>query len=427
MMSCDIIQDLLVLYSADECSEQSRQLIEEHLKTCKHCRTTLETLRAPVMPAEDLSIRTDLDNRAQNFDFRNGFKKIRRRWLVSLLSVLLIFPLIGAGFMVRNQIRGDGIAFTNLDELLAARSFLKSVQTRQYEKAFAFLDVHAMYEEMTEGQTANLTDLGKEYTKVEIGGDNWYVNQEVHLNEYRNYSSSYDESTFWKEMMVYNDELRSQTLIPEDQFEAAAKLFTDRTDQVVFIDPAEQTIENEGSSYTRITTGDGAAYYYPLAQGFSPDQFQPAILMDSSFVIPASVFESTLAQIQKEQANIRESAEYYRKMGLEQYTELMREDFLANMHQLEETGITIESYSTSMIVKSSNRNGEWQVDANLNCRQNEERSATGGITAIVRSGSLRVSGGFSTNPEDAIMYTLIDLLSPSADVSDWYAAHSDSN
>ena len=36
--SCNIIEDLLPLYVDDMVSEDSRQLIEGHLKTCPACR-----------------------------------------------------------------------------------------------------------------------------------------------------------------------------------------------------------------------------------------------------------------------------------------------------------------------------------------------------------------------------------------------------
>ena len=37
-ISCNIIEDLLPLYVDDAVSEDSRQLVEEHLKECASCR-----------------------------------------------------------------------------------------------------------------------------------------------------------------------------------------------------------------------------------------------------------------------------------------------------------------------------------------------------------------------------------------------------
>lgn len=44
--SCEIIQDLLPLYQDKVCSEKSRILVEEHLKTCTSCNEILKALEA---------------------------------------------------------------------------------------------------------------------------------------------------------------------------------------------------------------------------------------------------------------------------------------------------------------------------------------------------------------------------------------------
>ena len=41
-ITCNIIEDLLPLYVDDMVSEDSRQLVEEHLKTCPACRKMQE-------------------------------------------------------------------------------------------------------------------------------------------------------------------------------------------------------------------------------------------------------------------------------------------------------------------------------------------------------------------------------------------------
>ena len=41
-ITCNIIEDLLPLYIDDMVSEDSRQLVEEHLKECAACRKMLD-------------------------------------------------------------------------------------------------------------------------------------------------------------------------------------------------------------------------------------------------------------------------------------------------------------------------------------------------------------------------------------------------
>lgn len=43
-MNCENIQDLLVLYIDNTCGQNTKDLIEEHLKTCPKCRKILEQM-----------------------------------------------------------------------------------------------------------------------------------------------------------------------------------------------------------------------------------------------------------------------------------------------------------------------------------------------------------------------------------------------
>ena len=44
-ITCNIIEDLLPLYIDDMVSEDSRQLVEEHLKECASCRKMLDEMK----------------------------------------------------------------------------------------------------------------------------------------------------------------------------------------------------------------------------------------------------------------------------------------------------------------------------------------------------------------------------------------------
>lgn len=45
MTNCEIIQDLLVLYADGCCSDASKAMVDEHLKSCAKCRKALEELK----------------------------------------------------------------------------------------------------------------------------------------------------------------------------------------------------------------------------------------------------------------------------------------------------------------------------------------------------------------------------------------------
>ena len=47
-ISCNVIEDLLPLYVDEAASEDSRQLVEEHLKGCPSCRKMLEEIKKEI-------------------------------------------------------------------------------------------------------------------------------------------------------------------------------------------------------------------------------------------------------------------------------------------------------------------------------------------------------------------------------------------
>lgn len=52
-VTCEIIQDLLPLYCDGVCSEESRKLIQFHIRDCDRCREELRLMRLPVNLEED--------------------------------------------------------------------------------------------------------------------------------------------------------------------------------------------------------------------------------------------------------------------------------------------------------------------------------------------------------------------------------------
>ena len=48
MIKCGIVQDILPLYTDGVCSEESKVLVEEHIKTCEKCGIELENMQGEV-------------------------------------------------------------------------------------------------------------------------------------------------------------------------------------------------------------------------------------------------------------------------------------------------------------------------------------------------------------------------------------------
>ena len=83
-ISCNIIRDLLPLYAEDMVSQDSKQLVDEHLCTCESCTAELESLRqTPNLPME-----TDIQSLK-----RVGDSIRRRRVLAALAAIMTLLTL----------------------------------------------------------------------------------------------------------------------------------------------------------------------------------------------------------------------------------------------------------------------------------------------------------------------------------------------
>lgn len=174
MITCNIYQDLILLYVSGECCEDTKGLVQEHLKQCDKCKSYYNQLSNPfpeLDSAKETESELDLeDNKYKADAFFYGKKsdmvktrqnaskkeelevvrkvshKLKKKWFISLIAgVMAVIVTVGIVFLSVNQVRGDGICFTSMDERYYAKAFLKAVQKKNYEKAFSLIDVEAMY------------------------------------------------------------------------------------------------------------------------------------------------------------------------------------------------------------------------------------------------------------------------------------------
>lgn len=143
---CEIVQDLLPLYVDGCCTQGSRELVEEHLKECAACKQVFGAMTGDIpapqepepeaepIPAEPVQ---EEPEKKREKTFRKGMKKIRRRWIASLIVVILLVPLVLLGI---NQARGDGLCYTNLNEFYLANAFLGKMKAGDYEGAAKYID-----------------------------------------------------------------------------------------------------------------------------------------------------------------------------------------------------------------------------------------------------------------------------------------------
>ncbi|GEM_PF-350033 len=86
-ISCEIIKDLLPLYHDGVCSDQSKQLIEEHLEECETCRAELAQIAADIqMPPQQPSAKEE----------GTAIKNIALHWSKSKLRAFVKGVIIAA-------------------------------------------------------------------------------------------------------------------------------------------------------------------------------------------------------------------------------------------------------------------------------------------------------------------------------------------
>ncbi|RJE85181.1 hypothetical protein D3P07_21685 [Paenibacillus sp. 1011MAR3C5] len=153
--SCNIVYDLLPLYVDGACSAESRAYVDEHLLDCPACRKKYEAMAQPITVDILLGIQEDAEQsegveeqQQRDHAAKSVLRRIKRRWLLSLIPLLLLIPLLFLGI---NQYRGVGMSFTNLYDHYAASQFLTALEKRDYEKAFSYINMSHEYDNIQEG------------------------------------------------------------------------------------------------------------------------------------------------------------------------------------------------------------------------------------------------------------------------------------
>lgn len=88
-VNCAIIQDLLPLYEEGICSPSSKEAVEKHLAECKSCKLLKESTER----LTEIQISANLPE--NDMKAAGGFKRIRRKWLASLVAVLIYTCALG--------------------------------------------------------------------------------------------------------------------------------------------------------------------------------------------------------------------------------------------------------------------------------------------------------------------------------------------
>lgn len=106
MMSCNIIIDLLPLYIDDVCSEDSRRMVEEHLKECEDCRREAEMMKKEITVSDMDIIQSEMSllqegRKSIEAEAREGFLS-RAIGLDLALNIVIVLASI-CGMIYQNM------------------------------------------------------------------------------------------------------------------------------------------------------------------------------------------------------------------------------------------------------------------------------------------------------------------------------------
>ena len=89
--NCNVIKDLLPLYVDGVCSEESKQLVEEHLKNCHDCQEYLKELKFDIKEDKESEV-----NVFKKFAKMINFKIIRNAVIITCGILAISIPIIRA-------------------------------------------------------------------------------------------------------------------------------------------------------------------------------------------------------------------------------------------------------------------------------------------------------------------------------------------
>lgn len=327
-ISCEIIRDLIPLYEDEVCSEKSREAVEKHLKGCEECRK---------MAGISLSVTEEqTEDEAEVLQTaKEGFRKIRRRWALSLIAVVLVIPVL---LLSANQIRGKGLCFTNVDDMMTAEKFIKTVEKGEYKKTADMTECETLYYEIQETLSRESDSYIAKYEIIEAEGRQWAVSE--HL--YNEYVKNLSEGDIWSFMVA---ELRAP-VVPREQFE-----------KIVL-----QNSENS-TKYNLVSTEHGD--YYVSENSHVNERSHAIELLYELYIAEYELYEEVKPMLEQQAKDSYDYNQKYYKaakgMTLSDFESFIRADYEKGLEQFAENGLALKNISLNNCTYSDKHKG-WVME-----------------------------------------------------------------
>lgn len=315
-LSCAIVQDLLPLYEEDLCSPETKEALQLHLNQCPRCAGRTRTVQIEEFVPDNVG----------KFVSRS-FRKVRRRWIASILLVAIMLPLMcGVAYLGWNEYHKEGLCFSNLDDVSVAKEFVGNLVAGKFSLAAEALQYTEDYQSVRDALMDTVEDNLPWVQPVHIGNQQYMVSRQI-----APYAESMRPMEFWEWLMSEN---QGRIWIPLDIFREITKYHGTWEGDVWY---------GDYEAYVPVETRWGI-YMTQSAQWeeISLMQENPVECCYSLLVYPQAMYQENLVQIQERAQACWESSQNwnapYANMSLEEYTQVQRNAFVTDMEGL---GLTI--------------------------------------------------------------------------------------
>jgi len=391
-INCEMAQDLLPLYEDGICSASSRAAVEAHLKECAACRGQRES--AQLLPERSITLEPE------EIKAVDGLKKLRRRWIVSLIVILLVIPVVMLGV---NHFLGRGITLENLDEIQTAKKFVTHLQKGAYEEAARMYDFVPMYRDIRDALSWTMEDYSRQFEKVEIGSEVWYLDEQMA----EDFQEKPDPGSFWHSM-IYNRYYG--VLIPEEALQMVAErepgILTKVTDGIY-------DCEN-GMTFRLLETPWGSFYT-------GEDTLQGVNLLDISLEDYGNLFtmmpDAMHGQVYPEMQAVAERAYRWNQeaygavadMTESEFVSFMQEKYVKQLETYFGNGVTLSGGSYINVLRTGDY--AWQVELSVRAASGAQANDFS-IIPIVSDGKITgVTGAYAYSIDYSWLRNLMEAIS----------------
>lgn len=384
-LSCEITQDLILLYVDDVCSPGSKKAVEEHVAQCPVCRQYLQAVQQPDIT---VPVQQEPEPVIQERVMKNGFRKLRRRWLVSVLSVFLLFPLLLLTVMGVNEYRGRGLAFTNLDDIFIAQRFMSLIKDRRFEAAAELFDFANEYRNIQQALERTPDDYRPHYELCMVEGEPWaaapWLTEQYELH---NLNETSDGDQLWTYLIL--NEYQS-LLIPEAVWMELQPMIADELPEAKYRWPDDV--------YYPIDTVWGRFYvYYDLAETLEEEkEITAESLIPFIYFMPYEIYqEAQEALDQKALETYQQTQAHYAYMAdmtEGEYVQYMKDQFIQALEVCYADGITIQSPHYSDAYRTIGEKW-WAIEISVNQQYPAGESYKVEYHFRVQNGKLHTVGG----------------------------------